>query len=65
MRHWYHIKTADDAPLSYEGDEAKAWADGYNAAVEACTEESNALMRDAGRGQRGKAGWASPNSERS
>lgn len=45
MKHWFDEKTADDAPLNYQGDEAGAWADGYNAAVQACTEEQNALIQ--------------------
>ncbi len=41
MRHWSDERTAADAPWHLSHAAADAWADGYNAAVQTCTDEMN------------------------
>lgn len=45
MNHWFDERFAEDAPIRYEAEEANAWAAGWNAAVEACAEEQNEILR--------------------
>ena len=48
-RKWDDERYMDDAPLWMESDEARCWADGYNAAVRNCIDElDKAFKREVG-----------------